>query len=133
MRSSTRVTIQSKFLELRYGDLQRLRDSRQPRFERLFRRTGNLFEEVTSVRIAGASDRAIWVANELRNNMQISDRSEEVRHGSEFLVRRDLFQVCLSQTLVIVLILCIRAVQHLSPAVDHDLALYNGPSQVVLI
>src|SRR5262249_36731467 len=109
--SAAHVTGHLDFLELRHGDAQRVPDPPESSVPRFVWRTRYLFQEVSPKGIVPPTDRTVWLANPLRNDMQVTNGSEEIGHRAEFLVHVDLFQIGLREPFRVIAIILVRAFQ----------------------
>src|SRR6185295_10135580 len=99
MRNAPGVSFEIHLAELRDGQAQSGVDAPEPARLRLSRRRGDALEEIGTERVLGPRSRALRVADELRNEMEIADLGEELGDLAELLVRVDLLQVRLRQSI----------------------------------
>lgn len=94
---------------------------------------GDLFQEVAAERIVRPSDRAVRLAHELRDEMEVSDRAEEHGQVPEDLIDADLLQVGLRETLRVRGVLLVRPFdQHLSGTAHSFAANARAPLVVLM-
>ena len=94
---------------------------------------GDLFEEVAAEGIVRTAHRAVGLADELRNQMQVPDGAEERGQIAERLIDADLFQVRLGEPFGIRCVFLVRPVDQRLPAPAHALPPDAGPPPVVLV
>jgi len=94
--------------ELWNRESQRMEDAPQPSRASPFLGLGNGFEKVASERIVRPPYGAVWLPNELWNDVQVTDRFKERYEFSKRSILIDLLQMGLSKTLRVVFVLCIR-------------------------
>src|SRR5690606_4072982 len=95
VRNTTFVPVDRKLSQLRHRHLKSFVNSTQSRIERLLRRLGQLFEEVTSAWRVSTRKDTIGLACQLRNYMHVSELGDELSDLAELLVRIDLHQMSL--------------------------------------
>src|SRR5437867_5413948 len=120
MRYSPVVSPQLQFLELRDSNAEGITDAAQSCSLSLFRRTSNLFQKVAAKRVFALSYRAIRLAHELRNNVQVAYRPQKVRHVTESLVGIDLFEIRLRKTLLILPVMIVWVNQNVRSILGHS-------------
>lgn len=101
VRYSPGVSRQLYFFKLRDGDLEGFADSSHASVSRALLRSGDLFQEIASERIVRPAYRAVGFTNQLRNQVQVPDRSEESHQVAEWQIHVDLLQVGLRKSLVV--------------------------------
>jgi len=111
VRGATRVPLELKLLQLRNRNLQGLLYARQPSIAGSLRYACQLFKEVSTKRIVSMANRTVGFTDELRNDMQVGDRSQEFRQRSILSVDVDLFEIGLRQPLRVSLVLVIRSLE----------------------
>ncbi len=76
-RSFHLIPEELQFLQLWYGDLQRLSDSPKARISRTLGRASDLFQKVGTEWVRRSTEVTIGLSHELRNQMKVSDRLKE--------------------------------------------------------
>lgn len=114
-------------LKLRDGEPERLVDLTKPLGSGPLVDGRDLLKEVAPERIIGVVDRAIRLANELRNEMEVANAAQEVDYVSEVLVLGDLFERCLSEPHWVPAIVGIGSAFDFDSVADDDLSPNDRP------
>ena len=129
VRPTCIILHQFELAELRLGCFQAIANPTQAPVARAIRSPGDSKREVAAVREERAIRLASGLSQQVRNQVEIPNRTEEVSDRPELLVRVHLFQVGLGQALVVRLVLVVRTVKNHLSIPFHDFAGENRPVQ----
>ena len=126
------ILIQLKRLKLGHSDGEGLENAAKTRSTRPLWRPCYLLDEVTTVRIVRLPNRPIGFSYQLRDDVRITHRTQEVSNDSELPIRVDLLEKRLTQACRVVFIIGIWSTEPLLASLAHDLLLEIWASLVVL-
>src|SRR3712207_6734826 len=132
MRYTLDVGEELKFLQLRNCQLKRVRYAPKARFSRTFVGPSNLLEKVPAEWVIHAPRRAIGLPHQLRDDMHVANRREEIRDVSERPINVHLLKVSLTKTFCIQLIILIRTFQQHVTAMTYNLTSNLWASLIIL-
>jgi hypothetical protein len=133
MRSAAFVTLQLQIGKLRHGHSQRIPYPAKPSFLGLVGRSSYLFEEVSAVWIISAPHRTIGLPHKLWHDMQVPNGLEEGGHLAEFPVDIHLFEVRLCESLLVLPIFLVGAIEDYGPFMEDAFTPDNWALEIVLV
>ena len=126
------VPSELQFSELRHGHPESIIDSTQSRFQSSRICAGYLLKKIAAEGVSLSTASQVRVANQLRNDVQISDVGKKVGYLTEILVCIDLFEVGLRKSIDVETVFTSRPIKNYLAVFVNNLFL-NGRSALFVL